>query len=595
MKLFQRKSRFFLLGTLWLFGILLLVLDYLIPFRGALSYTQFWTGILLCMISALILLLDNDFSCRGKVFVLFNWGATLYLPKVLRSPFFLNLQDELLHFQTLKLIYESGTLNITPTIFEVSKYYPGLELLTLPIKLVTNLSLFHTAILLIGFIQSLLPVFIFLIFKNITLSERISALGAFIFTSNTSFFCLDSMFSYESLGIFFVVVLLLLIFKTSCTTEFQLFFSFLSLIVVTSLIITHHFSSYMFLSFSIILVAVQYYKNTTNKAITGYKSHIRFTLLTIISISAWLTYVATITINYLGGIFIDRIKHIVSFSILGEKRELFWQSSLPVYEVFIGYLYIPLILLLSGFGIHYLHNKDKIQNIYVYSFIVYGPLLYCLSLLLIPTYSQDIANRSWPFLFIGVSFVVAHSLDNVVRQRNFLIKIFTFIAVVLVMIGGISLGDNPSGRFLGSINLVSGPATITSDVIYASNWFEEKNGRYNKIIGDSTIHWVFGGYGVQDATTWEAWKVFFPKTINDTVIYTLKNYEIQYVIVDKRITEFLAKYKCYFNRVELNIKKHPGYGRTKPLPKECIEKFDNSIFFTRVYSNDNIIIYKINT
>ena len=209
-------------------------------------------------------------------------------------------------------------------------------------------------------------------------------------------------------------------------------------------------------------------------------------------------------------------------------------------------------------------------------------------------YSQDIAYRSWPFLFIGVSFPVAYALHKMIRQRRFLIKTFALCAVILVTVAGISLGDNESGRFPGSENLVSGPAAITSDVVCASNWFEEKAGRYNTVLGDFTILSVFGGYGVQNVTNWEAWKVFFPQKINNTVMSFLRIYNIDYVIADKRMTEFLAKYKFYFSRAESDIEGHLGYGYDKPLPRECLDKFDDSGFFTKVYSNGVINIYNIN-
>lgn len=593
--LFQSKSRFLVLGILWAIGITFLVFDYGSQFRGNLSYVQFWLGILFCMIPAFFLLLDNAFSWRGKVFVLFMWGTTLYVPKVLRSPNFLNFQDEILHFQTLKLIYESGTLGINPTIFKISMYYPGLELLAVSLKSVTTLSLFSTAILLIGLIHSLLPVFIFLILKKIASSDRIAALGAFIFTSNPRYFFFHSSFGYESLGIFFVALLVFLITKKAYEANNALFFSCLSLVVLPALAITHHFSSDMFLLFLIILILLQFYKNVISEKSTMEKLHIHFVLLAATFIFAWQTYCATISINYFQGLLTYRIDRILNFLIFGEQRALFLHSPLPNYEIFIDtYLYIPLILLLSGLGVYFIRKERKLRNTFVHSCILYGPLLTFLSLPLILTYSADIAYRSWSFLFMGVSFVVAHAVNKMIQQKNFLTKTFAFSAVVLIIIAGISLGDNESGRFLGSSKLVSGPVAITSDVVCASSWFEGKEGRYNNLLGDLTIHWVFGGYGVQNATTFEAWNVFFPKTISNSVISALEMQSIGYVIADRRITESLGQFGFYFSRTELDIEDHPGYGSAQPLPKECLDKFDDGVFLSRMYSNGNITIYKIN-
>jgi hypothetical protein len=588
----QLRSKVFVLGTLWLVGIAILFSDYDQPFQGGLSYGQFWLGILFCMIPVLYLLLDNAFPWRGKMLVLFIWGTTLYLPKVLRSPYFFNFQDEIMHFQNLKLIYEGGTLAINPTIFSISTYYPGLELLAVSLKSATGLSLFSTAILLIGLVHSLVPVFIFLAFKRIASSDRIAAIGAFVFTCNTSYIFFDSLFSYESLGILFVAILVFLVLETY--KERARLFSCLIPLVLFALVVTHHFSSYWFLIFLVILVIVQFCDNVIGKKIAPDKSFAYFLLLTAVIVFSWQIYGAPITLEYFSGLFTNRLNNILSFFTSGAQRVLFVHSSLPNYEIFIGYLYFPLILLLSAIGVYFV-RKGKLRKTLIYSFILYGPLLTFLMIPLILTYGgAEIVYRSLPFLFIGVSLVIAYAVNGMIRQRNLLVKAFALSAIILIAIAGISLRGDDSGRFAGSSNLVSGPAAITSDVVCASNWFEQEFGTYNNLIGDQTVFRVFGGYGFQNVTIFDAWNVFFPKTINSTVTDTLTNLNITYIVVDRRITKYLAKYGYYFSPVELGMKNHPGYGITQPLPEECIDKFDNTTLVNEIYSNGNINIYRIN-
>ena len=589
--LFRPKSRLFVYGTLWVIGTIILVLDYFSPFRGGVSYAQFWVGILFCMIPAIFLLLDDAFSWRGKAFVLFIWGATLYLPKVLRSPFFFNFQDEIMQFQTLKLIYESGTVAINPTISGIFMEYPGLEILDVSLKSVTGLSLFSTGVLLIGLIHSLAPVFIFLTFKRITTSDRLAAIGAFVFTCNPSYFFFDSLFSYESLGILFVVILVFLV-SVSYSAQKRLLFSCLSLVVMSGLVITHHFSSYMFLLFLAILVIVQFYEKVISKKIVEKKSFAYFLILTATFVFVWQVYGAPTTLEYFSSLLTYRIDHILGFFTSGAQRVLFSNSPLPNYEILINYLYFPLILLLSGIGVYFV-RRNRLRSTLIFSFIVYGPLLTFLMIPLILTYGEEIAYRSFPFLFIGVSLMIAYAVKGMIRQKNPLVKVFVLIAVIFIAIGAISLRGDDSGRFAGSSNLASGPPAITSDVVYASNWFEQEFGRYNNLIGDRTVNWVFGGYGVQNVWTFEAWNVFLPKTINKTVTDTIRNLNIKYIIVDRRVTEFLAKYGWYFDPAEIDMKDHPGFGRTQPLPEECIDKFDNTTLVNKIYSNGNINIFRI--
>jgi hypothetical protein len=578
------------LGTLWLIGIAILFLDYSQPFRGGLSYGQFWLGILFCMIPAIFLLLDEAFSSGGKVLVLFIWGVTLYLIKVLRSPNFFNFGDEIVHFAALKLIHERATLAIDPTIPKIFAQYPGLELLTNSLKSFTGLSLFSTAILLIGILHSLQPVFIFLAFRQISSSNRIAAIGAFVFTCNPSYIFFDSLFSYESLGILFVTILVFLVSKAynACAREKTLLLC-LSLVVLSGLVITHPFSSYMFLIFLIVLVVVQFREDVTRP-----RALIYFALLAATIVCAWQVYGAPITLEYFSKLVIYRIDHILGFFATGPQRVLFAHSPLPNYERFIDYLYFPLILLLSGLGVYFI-RKDKLHGTLIWSCVLYGPLLIFLMLPLIPTLAADIAYRSMPFLFIGAALIIAYAASRMIWNRHLLLKAFAFGAIILIAMAGISLRGNESGRFAGSSNLASGSSAIMSDVIYASDWFELSAGRYNNVSGDVTVSAVFGGYGVQNANSLGAWDIFFPKTIDSNVIGNLTSSNINYLVVDKRITEFLGQYGYYFDSTELDMKNHADYGATQPLPIECISKFDNSTLFNRIYSNGNIAIYRFGT
>ncbi|MGD0644633.1 MAG: hypothetical protein ABSA75_06985 [Candidatus Bathyarchaeia archaeon] len=598
MILSQIKSKLVVYGTLWAIGTTLLVLDYLSPFQASISNAQFWVGILFCMIPALFLLLDNTFSWRVKAFVLFIWGSTLYLPNVLRSPYFFNFQDAIYHFQTLQLIYQTHTLAINSTVPQISISYPGLELLGVALKSVTGLPLFSTAILLIGLVHSLEPVLIFLIIKRITSSDRVAAIGGFIFTCNLSYIFFDSLFSYESLGILFVIILVFLvseIFKAEKRWRApSRTFLLLSLVVLSGLVITHHFSAYMFLIFLAVLVIVQFSENFISKKRVAEKSFIYFLLLAATIVFAWQIYGAPITFEYLHGILANYINSFLKFFAPGGsgQRALFVHSSLPNYEIFIDYLYFPLILLLSGIGVYFVH-KSKIRNTMIYILILYGSLI-ILVLPFILIGNPEIAYRSMPFLFIGLSLVIAYAVNGMIRQRNLLVKVIALTLVILIAIGGISIYSDSSGRFAGSSNLASGPAAVTSDVISASNWFAQEFGRYNNIVGDITVYIVFGGYGVQNVATYDAWNVFYPTTMNATVTQTLATLNTKYIIVDIRITEYLAKYGYYFDSSELNVKNLPNYGVTEPLPVESIDKFDNTTLLNKIYSNGNINIYRIN-
>lgn len=599
MILSQLKSRYLLFSVLWLIGIGLLFLDYVLPFRGSFSYDQFWLGILFCMLPVVFLVFDKSVSSVGKMFTLLIWSVTLYLPKVLRSPSFFNFQDETYHFQVLTLIHEQGTLFVAPTILNklpVILHYPGLELLTNSLVSTTGLTLFPTSVFVIGVLHSIVPLFIFLMVRRIFHNDVIGAIGAFLFMCNPSYIFFDSLFSYESLGIFLSVFLVFLLTEMFLSTgNKKRLFLCLSSIVFLGIVITHPFSTYMVILFLLILAIVQY--RTNGKKSYEEKSFSYFALLAVSILLAWQVYSAPGTVTYFAQLASQRISSILSFFAPGGQRVLFASSPLPSYEVYVDYLYFPLILLLSALSLYYIY-KDKFHNTFIDSFVVFGPLLTFLLFLLVPTGADEIAYRSMPFLFIGLAPILAYGVNRVTqyrhRHRRYLLKVFVFAAVVLIAIAGISLRGDESGRFLGSSNFASGPSAVTSNVVSASTWFASVAGRYNNIMGDETTSIVFGGFGVQNVVTYDAWDVFYPKTVNATVTGTLIISNITYLVVDNRLTEFLAQYGYYFEADQVNVKNLPSYGVTQPLPAVCVNKFANSTFFNRLYSNGNISIYNFN-
>lgn len=594
------------LSVLATLGVLLLAITYYLAYDGNFYNSLFWISVLLFSIPIFLIILDENVPQNHKILLLFLFGTILYIMRILPSTIHFHFGDELAHFETAKLIYEAGTLDVA-THFEISKYYPGLGLLTVSLKYLTNLDIFPVAKILIGVIHSFVVVFIYLFFKEVSLSERIAAIGAFIYATNPLYIFFHAVYSYESLGILFVVVLLYLISKMSFKSG-SIFLSLLAIVILPALVITHHLSSYMFLLFMVFLAIIQSYKNLRQKSEGSKKSYLTFTFLTGTLILGWMVYVATIAINYLFGTFTDRLSKIFELSLFGgEKTDIFSTSLatslLPTYEFVIDtFIYVPLVLLLSLMGVYFI-KKEKNVNAFIYTLIFYGPVLYLLSLGLIPTSGSELAQRSWGFVYIGLSFVIAVALDGLLvsdiknnfLERKTLIKAFSFIAVIIILMGGVSIGDKPIHREpdLLSPKLVAGAGSMTTDVFCAAEWVEREFGKGNKMSGDPTIGLIYNRHASQEVELYHAWKLFLPKLIDDDAMSYVRMYGLGYVVIDERMTKSLAEYGYYFPKKEIYREFYPVYGLTEPLPIECIEKFNNHNLFYKIYDNENIYIYKI--
>jgi hypothetical protein len=585
-------------------GVSLLGLTYIMAYKGSFYNSLFWSSVLLMGIAFFTFALKDDTINSNKVIFLIIFGAELFLLRFIASTNHFHFYDEIMTFESTKLMYESGSINVTPKSLEILRYYPGLEILTIFLKYFSNLSMFSISMVLIGTISSIVPVVAYLFFKQISSSSRISFIGALIYASSPMHVFFHNIYSYESLGIFLVLLLFYVLSKSSikrASLEFQV----VEIIIMCALVITHHYSSFMLVLFMIILVIISRY---IPNIFASHKYYFNSFLLASCLFFGWMTYVANIAYQYLFKSFTIRFFKIFELSTIGKttsnvQLNPFVLSLMPSYESFINnYIYPPLTLLLAFLGTYYIYKKNKV-NAFTNTTFFYGPLFYLLSFGLIITSGQELAVRTWGFLFIGLSFFIAVTLDHMItksyRVDVFRIKINTrtlaSISFILLFISGISLGDKPIHRVPDLLNpkLVSGTGSITSDVITAADWFENHFGRDNTMTGDISTSIVFRGDS-ENLEMLRSWKAFIPTSLDNSSLNYLNTENINYIISDERMTDRFAENGHYFDGYESYQDIYPNYGSTQFLPKESLAKFHKSGLFVPFYNNGNIIIYKYN-
>lgn len=574
-----------LMSIIWTIGVFLISLTYLLLHTNLIFYDIiFWIGILLSGIST-YLIISSDHKIGVKLCFLFLFGFVLYIPHTLSSPNHFHVYDELIHYQTTSLVYETGNIDMNLISFIISKYYPSLEILAVFFKNITGDSIFVSGLILIGIIHSSIVIFLYLFFRNVC-SEKIASIGAFAYFFNSSYTHFDTYFSYESIGLPLLIICLFAISNNTNTIKM----AFIQLLLIIGLVVTHHFSSYMLLLFMIILLIITTINHTDVKA---YRKIRTLTFLTGTLIFAWILYIATIVLTYYHGIFENAVTGILKLSLFEERiSELLSNQFLdiPFYELFIRrFMYTPLILILVFIGIYYLYSKKKLFNEYVLTLIIFSGLFF-VSLLGALTAAFEV-GRFATYGFIGIAFLIGVSVEGMQKIRY--LKIVVPIIIMLLFIGGISVGISSPYRGSYSDNIRFGQPTITTDLISSADWSEKYMGRYNRVISDMVTGSAFDHYGSQKVILFSAWDAFFPSEINPGILNHLNFYAIDYIIVDNRITKYISELRYYFDRRELYIKDHPAYGRTEPIPISSIKKFDDSTIFLKIYDNGNIGIYNI--
>ncbi len=598
-----------ILSIVWVTGVFLVSMTYLLLHKYLIFYNLiFWTGIILSGLST-YMIISNNYNDRVKLSILFLFGFVLYIPRVLSSPEYFHTYDDLIHYQLAMLIYETGNIG-TQTNFLIANYYPVLEIVTVTLKGMTGDTIFASGIIIVGFAHSFLAIFLYLFFRNICSedSEKIASLGAFAYFFNSSYIQFDTYFSYESIGISLLIGCLFVI-SLNTTNKYideknDGKITFIQVMMIIGVTISHHFSSYVLLLFMVVLLISKKMIKEYN-----YKRVKIITLLTFLIIFVWTMFSANIILEYYYGMIKTALKGVLTLTMFNDRvSEVLTNqiSNVPFYELFIRrFIYIPLMSILIFGGIGYLYKKKKIYSGYILTLIIFC-MLFFVSLIGMMTSSFAI-ERFFTYGFIGVAFILGLSIERIDRIKMPLpyfrspkfgmprisISFFALVIVLLLLIGGVSMGTVPPFRGSYSNNSKIGQESMTTDLMRSALWSEKYLGRGNTFISDTISGAAFEHYGFQKVSIYSAWDVFFPSDINRSVLDHLDIYVIKYLAVDRRITRSTSELGYYFDKEELYIKDHPKYGRDEPMPIESIQKFDNSSTFYRMYDNGNINIFKI--
>jgi hypothetical protein len=555
------------------------------------------------------MIISSDNSDRVKLSFLFLFGFVLYIPRVLSSPEYFHTYDDLIHYQIAVLTYETGQVG-AQTNFIIPNYYPTLEIVTIILKNMSGGTIFESGTILVGISHSFLAMFLYLFFRNIYSenSEKIASFGAFAYFLNSSYIQFDTIFSYESVGL---PLLIGCLFAVSLNTtnkyvskESDDRITFIQVVMITGVSLTHHFSSYVLLLYMVILLISKKLIKENN-----YKRVKILTLLTFLIVVACTVFSAQLMVSYYGGMFETALKGILTLTMFNDRVSEVLStkiSDIPFYELFIRrFIYIPLISILIFGGLGYLYKKKKIYNGHILTLAMFC-MFFFVSLIGMMT-SSFAVGRFFTYGFIGAAFILGVFIERIDRIKMLVldfgnstyetsrksIAFFALVIVLLLLVGGVSMGTVSPFRGSYSSNSQIGQETMTADLVHSALWSENYLGRGNIFLSDVVSGAVFEHYGFQNVSTYSAWDVLFPPTVDMNVSGHLDIYTIKYMAVDRRMTMSTSEMGYYFDSEELYIKDHPKYGRTEPLPMISIQKFDNSSIFDRLYDNGNINIFKI--
>lgn len=579
------------------FGLVLVSLANGLSSRGSQwGVPLFWTGMIVIFAAAAICLWSRQVTRREAVGILVLTGLALYSAKVLHSPAGLTGYDELLHYGTLDDIIATERLFAENSLLPISPYYPGLEIVTAMLIKVSGGQIFLSALLVIALAKVLMVLGVFLFFERIAEPPRLAALGTLMYMACPSFVFFDSMHAYESLALP-LAAFCLFAYRAAQLNEGnkRLFLNAAGTLSGVAAVATHHVTSFILIAALLLwTVLTVVFKAIHSERLPGGGWG---PVVIVGAGAAWLLTVASAVVGYLWPHAVSAMRE-MSKILSGEaaSRRLFESNvgiSAPILERVAGLASAGIIAACIPIGLWYLWRHQRTHP--VAWVLALGASAYPFMMALRFTRNGwDIGSRAMAFIYIPLALVLVGAAE-LMRNSRFPALKRTAVAVpviVVIFVGGVIAGSNPSTRMPRPYRAGSGELSIDAETIAAASWARTVLGPNNRIAADATNASILGSYGGQRVVTSaddvSITGLFLSPGYGRYQDSLIKQGRINYVLVDRRLAGTLPLSGFFYEKWEKEIVDYDTM-----LDPETLDRFDGIEGVSRIYDSGNIQIYDV--
>jgi len=579
------------------FGLLLVALAFSnAVVRTAWADLFYWLGLLLIILPIAFRLFSVAVSRRERIGLVVFLGLSLYLIKVMHSPFMFTFSDELLHFRNAVNILQAKVLFGENSILPVSAYYPGLETVTTAIADLSGLNLFTSGLVVIGVARLVIILSLYLLFEQVSHSSRVAGLAVLLYMANSNFLYWSAQFSYESLSLPLGLLVLYALAKQGSLKDKQMRrgVTLVMLLLITAIIITHHVTSYGLVIFLIVLSIVYSFFPAFN----GIKQPNIWglALTTGVLILIWLVLVAYPTTGYLYQIFKHAFASVLEMFTGGQTgRALFTSATgtvAPLWERLVGISSVLLIMLGILSGLYALWKSKRLNP---FTIVLAGAaILYFLTLgLRFTGAGWEVANRASEFLFVGIAFLIAFGFVTLrlrYPKNRFLSFVFAGYVAILI-VGGVISGWPPALRLSQPLVVAVNGTNLESQGLEASNWMLTNQGPDNRIIAPPSDALLLLAYGKQQALTGKIYSIQDLLTNQHTLDWQtkiLQTVQARFLVMDRRQISWDGMLGPYFSTPATS----PTTGAEFFTP-DIFTMFDGRAQIPRIFDSGNIVIYDV--
>jgi len=569
----------------------------------------FWAGLAVIYAPIVYRLLGRGASRAERLGLVLTLALSLYLTKVLRSPAEFVRFDELGWWRASNEAVLSGHLFESNPLNPATAGFPSLAEVTAALSQLSGLSIFHSALIVIGLARAVLILALFLFFERLTGSARGAGIGIAVYACNPSFLYFDAQFGYESLALAVAAAFLLAALRWSRFERIAVGpevggTAALVAVLACGLAVTHHMSSLAVIGFLALWLLVRWLLlRGGDSAEVKLMGPLLPTAALAVAFALWFAFVAGgETIDELGGVF-SRAFHSIVDLVSGDQgsKQLFSGASesqpLAARALAIASVIPVLVLILAGLRLIW---RERLRD--SLSLALCGvALLYPVTLgLRLTQAGSETSQRASEFVFLGVAFLAAllvarrpprGALRRSERARRLLARIALSAVALLTFVGAFLLGELQATRQPGPYLVGAEDRSVTPQGVAAARFAAAHLPPRSRLLADRTNATLLGSYGGMDPIFGRFADIPLPRILfapqfghpDERAVH---GQSISFVVVDRRLSRETPLIGYYVESDE------PGaFVRKRAVGPRVLEKLRSVPNVSKIYANGQIVIY----
>jgi hypothetical protein len=549
----------------------------------------YWLGQALILVPTVAPLLGSRVLAYGETVALVTvLTVAEYLAWVCYSPAAFTFADELEHWRGTVNVLQNGHLSNVNYLLPISPHYPGLEEVTSALVSVTGLSVFSSGLIVAGVAHLLFVYVLFVLFRGIGGSYRLSGVAVVCYASNLHFTSFDSMFVYQTLALPFLGLALLAALRLASRPTAGPWAGWLTLAVlaIAATVVTHHVTSYALIAaLLLIALAALLMASWRTAAWAG-----GLGLLAAAATAGWVVFAAPDTWTYLQPSVDGSLASFRAF-LAGAHASVVPVSAGPLADRALSGAAVLAVAALLPVGWWQVWRRYRHQPwtvaMAIGSVAWYGTV----AIRFVAADGSELAGRAATFAFVPAAYIAAlaigHLASAAVRKQARPVAAAMLVLVLMLMFDGLANGWPPYWeRLPGAYQVAGSERSVEPEVIGAAEWTLAALGPGNRFATDIGSYSVLGSYGDQNPVRDIAY-LYTSSAWASADITRAQAQALRYIWVDQRLSQSLPASGQYFPV-------DPNAGKYKhPLPAADLDKFNKAPGVDRIYDSGDIVIYQL--